>query len=116
MPFFLPDSSAVLAVVLVLVSAAVYAAVDWWWGRWLRRRHGVVSPRRPKIYHQLAQEARERQVRLEGLGRSVNEVLDPAADQIATLYDATRLTEPPVDPWGEALLEDVARRHTLHHR
>ncbi|MFF1444085.1 hypothetical protein [Streptomyces sp. NPDC058295] len=109
-------SSSLWAVLLFIGVSAVYTAVDWWWGRWLRRRHGFVSPRRPKIYHQLAREAQERQVRLEGLGRSVNEVLAPAVDRVASLYDPTTLTEPPVDPWGEALLEDVARRHTLHHR
>jgi hypothetical protein len=105
-----------MAVVLLFGGSALYTAVDWWWGRWLRRRHGLLSPRRPKAYRDVVREAQERQARLEGLGRSVNEVLDPAADQMARLYDPTTLTEPPVDPWGEALLEDVARRHTLHHR
>jgi hypothetical protein len=116
MPASLSDWTTSTAIVLLIGLSALYAALDWWWGRWIRRRHGVASPRRPKIYHQLAQEAQERQVRLEELGRSVNEVLDPAADKVAGLYDPTTLTEPPVDPWGEALLEDTARTHSLHHR
>ncbi|MDX3527104.1 hypothetical protein P1P75_11785 [Streptomyces sp. ID05-39B] len=103
------------AVALILSGCAVYAVGDWWWGRWLRRRHGV--PHRPNPYQQAVRESQERRARVEGLGCAVNEVMGEAAGRVSGFYEPTDLTGLPdgrVDPWRRARLEEAARQHTAH--
>lgn len=111
----LHESAGLLAVILIFGVALAYAVGDVMWGRWIRRR-GQTPFGRPEVYQRLAAEAQERQMRTEHLARSVDTTLAEAMDRVGGFYDTSPLTADPVDRWGEGLLEETVRTHTLHPR
>ncbi|MGW0948457.1 hypothetical protein ACWD4O_38705 [Streptomyces sp. NPDC002623] len=106
--------SSLIALGAVLGVSGFYVAFFALVGRW-RRRCRIPASGRPTVYAQLAVEARERQVRKERLTWAVDQVLAAELDRVADFYDPTDLGGPPVDAWGEGLLKDTARTHSLYH-